>query len=92
MQNQQLIKFKEELLLAPSSQLSDSAKSLISDLWVEDEISALYLLKILDYCVHGSECSDFVVKMLNIILENIMLKEKTTYDSLILQAEWRKRC
>jgi len=79
---------KDLLLQAPDSQIDISLKNLISK-WNEPPKS-IEVLETIDHCVRYSSGSDFVVSVLNIILEQTMKDENTDFATVVGQATWRQ--
>jgi hypothetical protein len=79
----------EHLLTAPEHQLDSQMKSLIEK-WGEPP-TALQVLEVLDYCVHGSLASGFVVAVLNTLYDIRCRKEGTTHAEVEKLAEWRNK-
>lgn len=51
--------------------------------------SALQILEVLDKCVYGSLCNSFCIKVFEILLEDKIKEENTTYDEVVKKAFWR---
>jgi hypothetical protein len=79
---------KDLLQAAPDSQMDISLKNSISK-WSETPKS-IEVLETLDHCVRYSSGSDFVVKVLNIILDQAIKSENTDYDAVVSKATWRQ--
>jgi hypothetical protein len=54
-----------------------------------DPPTALEILRSLDYCIHGSLGSGFVVKLLELLLDDTIKHEQTTYEAVVARATWR---
>lgn len=78
---------KQLLLQAPENQIDPYIKNYIR-LWPEDP-SSIDILYVLDLGIKKSQVSDFVVKILEIMLKESLIKEKITYDELLNKAHWR---
>ncbi len=79
---------KQSLLDAPESQLDPAAKKYVEE-WKEEKPTALELLKLADYCVYHAWASGFVMKLINILMEERIKFERTTYEELVKKATWR---
>ena len=79
---------KEILLSSPDSQLDAQMKPLIR-LW-DDPPSAIQILEVLDYCIHGSLASGLVVSVLQIQYDAACKREGVTHDLVAERATWRK--
>lgn len=82
-----IIDLKELLLKAPNSQIDDNAKSKVRE-W-KLPLTALQILRVLDFCAEGSNASDFVMSMLNGHMFRLIKEENTTFDEICKQATWR---
>lgn len=80
--------FKKLLLESPDSQIDSSLKQLIKD-WSPTP-SSLEILKSLDYGIHHSSGSGFVIVVLQTLLDDALKKENKTLDQILPQATWRK--
>jgi hypothetical protein len=78
---------KELLLQAPDGQLDSSLHPLIQA-W-DEEPTSLQVLEVLDQAVYAGLVSDFVLSVLNYMLEIAIAREKTTYEAVVQQATWR---
>jgi hypothetical protein len=78
---------KELLLMAPESQLNQSARDSINE-WTESP-RAIQILKTLDICVHGGLASSFVISVLEQMLIVSCKEENTTYEEVVKEATWR---
>jgi hypothetical protein len=79
----------EYLLTAPDSQLDAQMKPLIQK-W-NDPPTALQILEVLDYCIHGSLASGFVVALLQTIYDMACKVEGATHEEVAKLAIWRDR-
>jgi hypothetical protein len=79
----------EHLLKAPDRQLDAQMKPLIEK-W-SDPPTALQVLEVLDYCIHGSLASGFVVSVLQILYDMRCKAEGVTHEQLEPQATWRNK-
>jgi hypothetical protein len=79
---------KEALLSAPDSQLDAQMKPLIRT-W-DNPPKAIQILEVLDYCIHGSLGSGFVVSLLQSLYDSACRNEGTTHDQVVLNAHWRR--
>ena len=77
------------LLQAPDSHL-DAATIAIIRKWDVPETAA-QVLEALDCAVYGGGASDFMMKVLNILLQSAIEDEKTTYEDVckVAKATWR---
>lgn len=75
------------LLQAPDSQLDAQMKPLIEK-W-SDPPTALQVLEVLDYCIHGALASGFVVTALQAVYDIRCKEESTTHDDVAKLATWR---
>lgn len=80
--------FKTLLLQAPDTQLDSSVKELVKN-WSEPATS-LQVLEALDKTIYGSLGSGFTVKVLQMVLEEALIRENQTLESILPQAYWRK--
>lgn len=69
------------LKTASDSQLDASMKPLIEK-W-SDPPTAIQVLEVLDYCIHGSLASGFVVKVLQMLYEGRLEAEGTTHEEVV---------
>lgn len=79
----------EHLLKAPDRQLDAQMKPLIEK-W-SDPPTALQVLEVLDYCIHGSLASGFVVSVLQILYDMRCKAEGVTHEQLEPLATWRNQ-
>lgn len=77
------------LLEATDRQLDAGAKAKIRT-W-DKPAKAVQILEVLDLCVHGSLCSEFMIVVLRTMLDRAIQDEKTTYHEVVAQATWRQR-
>ena len=49
----------------------------------------LEILEVLDYVIHGSLASGFVVTLLQVLLDQAIEREGTTYEAVVALASWR---
>ena len=80
---------QEALLKAPDSQLDPSVKPMIQK-W-KNPPTAIQILEVLDFCIHGSEASGFVVGLLQMMYNQACKAENTTHEQVVLGAHWRNR-
>ena len=52
-------------------------------------IKTLEILEVLDYVIHGSLASGFVVTLLQVLLDQAIEREGTTYEAVVALASWR---
>lgn len=78
---------KQALLAAPDGQLDASVKPLIEK-WGEDP-AAIDVLHVLDQCVRYALASNFTIGVLEIILNQSIAREGTSYAEVVAQATWR---
>lgn len=76
------------LLEAPDQQLDASMKALIEK-W-DAPPTALQVLRVLDQCTYWGLASDFVMGVLNTILEACIENEGTTLADVAAKATWRE--
>lgn len=79
----------EHLLKAPDHQLDAQMKPLIEK-WTEPP-TALQVLEVLDFCIHGALASGFMVAVLQALYDIRCKAENTTHEEVEKLAEWRKR-
>ncbi len=79
----------EHLLKAPDSQLDAQMKPFIEK-W-DDPPKALQVLEVLDYCIHGSLASGFVVTVLQTLYDMRLKAEGIVHEDCEKLAEWRNR-
>ena len=79
----------EHLLRAPDHELDAQMKPLIEK-WSEPP-TALQVLEVLDYTIHGALASGFVVAVLQALYDIRCKEEGTTHEEVEKLAEWRKR-
>jgi len=75
------------LLDAPEGQLDPSLKLKIRA-W-SNPPQAIEILEVLDLCVHGSLGSGFTVTLLDMMLQDAIRVEGTTYEAVGALATWR---
>lgn len=56
----------------------------------DDSPTALQILKTIDSAIHVSDCTTFVIRTLEVYLDNAIEKEQTTYEAVAKLATWRK--
>lgn len=78
---------KEMLLQAPDGQLDASMFPLIEK-W-DDEPTAIQIMEVLDYCVHGGLASGFVITVLETMVETALTGENLSREDLVKKAIWR---
>jgi len=78
---------KAIMLECPDNQLDPSIKEDIKKNW-NDEPSALQILRILDSCVASGQ-GPLAVKALELLLNQAIDEEATTYEALVKRAAWR---
>ena len=82
----------KELLLnipgGPRSDLDDIAKEDIGKWSVPAK--AIEVLHTLDICCYGSLTSDFIMRIMGLMLQETIKNEKTTYEEVVKQAHWRE--
>lgn len=78
---------KEMLLTAPDGQLDHSLFATIEQ-W-DDEPTGLQVLEVLDKSIHCALASSFVIKVLNIFLDQALERENKTLEDLVPLATWR---
>jgi len=76
-----------ELLEAPGSQLDPALRKKLLAWSVPPR--ALEILEVLDLCVHGGLGSGFVVSLLDMMLQDAIRVEGTTYEAVVALATWR---
>jgi hypothetical protein len=79
---------KQILLTAPKDQLDSSVFPLIEK-W-KNVPTALQILEVLDQCVHAGLASELMIKVLQTLLDNALVGEKTTLEEIVKHAHWRK--
>lgn len=82
--NEDIIK---ALLQLSDNALGDEVKIIIRN-WNYNP-SALQILEVLDKCVYGSLCNSFCINVFEILLDNKIKEENTTYDEVVKKAFWR---
>lgn len=82
--NEDIIK---TLLKLSGDALDDKIKVLIRN-WNFNP-SSLQILEVLDKCVYDSLCNSFCVNVFEILLDNKIKEENTTYDEVVKKAFWR---
>jgi hypothetical protein len=75
------------LLKAPDDQLDHRMFPLIKK-W-DKTPSAIQILEVLDQCVHASLASGFTIRLLTLLYDNALTREKTTNEEVIKLATWR---
>lgn len=78
---------KRLLLEAPDSQLDAKMRPYIEK-WDEPP-TALQVLEVWDYCVHGSLASSFVLIALECLYDTAIAREGITREAVESQATWR---
>lgn len=78
---------KEMLLSAPDGQIAHSLFPLIEQ-W-DDEPTSLQILEVIDKSIYSALASSFVLKVLNIFLEQALERESKTLEDLVPLATWR---
>ena len=76
------------LLNASDRQVSTEVKSIIEK-W-EVPAKAIEILEALDMAVHTGGASNFVITVLEALLDAALKIENCTYESLLTEAIWRK--
>lgn len=79
----------EVLLESPDSQLDASMKPLLRK-W-SDPPKAVEVLEVVDYCIHGSLGSGFIVATLQSLYDIRCKAEGTTHDEVAKLATWRNK-
>lgn len=79
---------KAHFLRAPETQIGTHTMATIRE-W-DDSPTALQILKSIDSAIHGSDCTTFVIRTLEVYLDRAIEKEQTTYEDVVKQAVWRK--
>lgn len=79
---------KSILLEAPIDQLDPAVLNVIRK-WDEPETAA-QVLEALDCATDCGGASTFGMYVLEILLNNAIAKEETTYDAVVKEATWRK--
>ena len=77
----------DALKSAPDLQLDSRMQPYIAK-W-GDPPKAIQVLEVLDYCVHGALASGIVMRILEMILDDAIKAEGTTYEAVVAQATWR---
>lgn len=80
---------RDHLLLAPDSQLDAAMKPYIEK-WA-DEPTPHQILEVLDYCIHDSLASGFVVTLLQTMYQMACDRDKTTHEEVVKTATWRDK-
>ncbi len=75
------------ILEAPDSQLDQSMKLLVKK-W-SDPPQALQVLEVLDYCVHASLASGFMMIVFETLFADALEREGTTREEVVAKATWR---
>jgi hypothetical protein len=78
---------KSHFLIAPETQIGKHTMATIKE-W-DDNPTAIQLLRSIDEAIYTSDCTNFVVKTLEIYLNKAIEAEQTTYEDLVKQATWR---
>lgn len=78
---------KELLLQSPDRELDARVKPYVEK-W-DDPPTTLQILEVLDLCVNGSLASGFMIKFFEVVLDEAIQREATTYDDVVKQAIWR---
>jgi hypothetical protein len=79
---------KGHFLKAPETQIGVHTMATIQE-W-DDSPTALQILKTIDWAIHGSDCTNFVIMTLEVYLDNAIEAEQTTYEDVVKLATWRK--
>lgn len=79
---------KQLLLTAPTTQVDPSLHHMIEK-W-SDPPKSLEVLEVLDAAVFSSSASKFVIRLLEVMLQNAIASENVTYEEVVKQATWRK--
>lgn len=79
---------KTHFLRAPETQIGVHTMATIQE-W-DDSPTALQILKTIDSAIHVSDCTTFVIRTLEVYLDNAIEKEQTTYEAVAKLATWRK--
>jgi len=77
------------LLEAPDSQLDAKMKPLIEK-W-SNPPTPIQILEVLDYCIHGSLASGFMVATLQMVYDNTCKQNETTHEEVVKLATWREK-
>jgi DNA-binding transcriptional ArsR family regulator len=77
------------LLLAPDGQLDASMKTLIEK-W-DEEPTSIQILEVLDNCIYSALASDFVVSVLQALLDKQLNQENKKLDDIVPLATWRNQ-
>lgn len=86
-----IVSLKEILLNIPGgprSDLDDIANEEIGKWSVPPK--AIEVLHTLDICCYGSLTSDFIMRIMGLMLQETIKNEKTTYEEVVKQAHWRE--
>lgn len=78
---------KSHFLKAPETQIGVHTMATIQE-WDESP-TALQLLKTIDSAIFGSDCTNFVIRTLEVYMDKAIEKEQTTYEEVVKQATWR---
>jgi hypothetical protein len=78
----------QHLISAPDTQLDPSMRAHIQEEWSEKP-TALEILEVLDKVIHFALGSGFVIMVLETMLNDAMLEEKTDMKTLSEKATWR---
>ena len=78
---------RQYLLSAPDSQLDAQMKPYIEKWGTLPK--TLEILEVLDYVIHGSLASGFVVTLLQVLLDQAIERVGTTYEAVVALASWR---
>lgn len=78
---------KTHFLLAPETQIGAATMATIRE-WDESP-TAIQILRTIDSAVLGSDCTNFVVRTLEVYLDRAIEDEQTTYKEVVKLATWR---
>lgn len=95
------LEIKKLLLESSDRELDPNVHKYIQE-WDEPEPTTLQILKTLDVCgpvrpfgispnAHAGAASSFVIKVLEVLLEDQIKAENTTYEAVVARADWRDR-
>lgn len=79
-----------QILLSMSDSSIDARMKPLIEKW-DEEPTAKQILEVLDWCIHGSLASGFIVATLQAFYEQACKKEGTTHEEVIKDAPWRLR-
>lgn len=77
-----------ELAKAPESQLDPAMRKLIEK-W-DSPPTALQILEVLDWSIHGSLASGFLINVFQVLYEGALEEEGKTHEEIESLATWRK--